>query len=272
MREPSLACTLTAGSATIGARTWIRFSMATLSLTGWPTGPIGSRGPDPIGTPWSPTSAGLYLWVLEQNTAAQAFYRAQGGSCVERELAGPFPGGGYAFSFRYAWPDLPQAARAGLAQPRVGRNRVALVRHQDRCGPRRRRRGTASMWPIPPARHDQLALIRCWRRMTGCGSARTAAMRLPWQARTYERTCSDCGATWRVPRQFVRRHVQGISAFNVGEMSRRPIIRGHPGDAVDWTELNTEVQASMAVGQQSAAFDVCPKCGSDSYTQRPIRS
>jgi ribosomal protein S18 acetylase RimI-like enzyme len=55
-------------------------------------------------------SAGLYLWVLEQNTAAQAFYQAHGGICVERELAGPFPGGGHAFSFRYAWPDLSKLA------------------------------------------------------------------------------------------------------------------------------------------------------------------
>jgi len=55
--------------------------------------------------------AGLYLWVLEQNVAAQAFYQAQGGSSVERELAGPFPGGGYAFSFRYVWPDLSNLAR-----------------------------------------------------------------------------------------------------------------------------------------------------------------
>ena len=55
-------------------------------------------------------STGLYLWVLEQNTAAQAFYGAQGGSCVQRELTGPFPGGGYAFSFRYAWPDLSKLA------------------------------------------------------------------------------------------------------------------------------------------------------------------
>jgi hypothetical protein len=97
-------------------------------------------------------------------------------------------------------------------------------------------------------------------------------MRLPWQARTYERTCSDCGETWQVPRQFARRHVQGISAFNVAQMSRRPIIRGGRGDAVDWTQLNTEVRASMAVGQQSTAFRVCPKCGSERYTQRPIRS
>ena len=55
-------------------------------------------------------STGLYLRVLEQNTAAQAFYAAQGGSRVERELSGPFPGGGYAFSLLYAWPDLSELA------------------------------------------------------------------------------------------------------------------------------------------------------------------
>jgi ribosomal protein S18 acetylase RimI-like enzyme len=49
--------------------------------------------------------SGLYLWVLEQNTAAQAFYAAQGGICVERGIRGPFPGGGTAPAFRYAWPD-----------------------------------------------------------------------------------------------------------------------------------------------------------------------
>jgi ribosomal protein S18 acetylase RimI-like enzyme len=50
--------------------------------------------------------AALYLWALEQNTAAQAFYEAQGGQRVERVIAGPFPGGGYAPTFRYAWPDI----------------------------------------------------------------------------------------------------------------------------------------------------------------------
>lgn len=47
----------------------------------------------------------LYLWVLEQNTAAQAFYASQGGACVGSELRGPFPGGGRATGYRYAWPD-----------------------------------------------------------------------------------------------------------------------------------------------------------------------
>jgi ribosomal protein S18 acetylase RimI-like enzyme len=60
----------------------------------------------------SPRS-GLYLWVLEQNTAAQAFYAANGGACVGREAV-TAPGGkpgrlvGAPAKLRYAW------ARASL--------------------------------------------------------------------------------------------------------------------------------------------------------------
>jgi ribosomal protein S18 acetylase RimI-like enzyme len=50
-------------------------------------------------------SSGLYLWVLKQNTAAQAFYSAMGGAVVSEKLGGPFPGGGRAPVLRYAWPD-----------------------------------------------------------------------------------------------------------------------------------------------------------------------
>lgn len=53
---------------------------------------------------------GLYLWVLEQNVAAQAFYRARGGRCVGRRQV--FSPGGVpgrvnpdVFGLRYAWPD-----------------------------------------------------------------------------------------------------------------------------------------------------------------------
>jgi ribosomal protein S18 acetylase RimI-like enzyme len=45
----------------------------------------------------------LHLWVLDQNTAAQAFYDARGGSRVETQLRGPFPGGGRALGHRYYW-------------------------------------------------------------------------------------------------------------------------------------------------------------------------
>jgi hypothetical protein len=53
---------------------------------------------------------GLYLWVLEQNVDAQAFYEACGARRVERALASP-PGGvasrlnGTPAKLRYAWSD-----------------------------------------------------------------------------------------------------------------------------------------------------------------------
>jgi GNAT superfamily N-acetyltransferase len=50
-------------------------------------------------------SSGLFLSVLEQNSAAQVFYAARGGVNVERRMGGPFPGGGTAPVFLIAWPD-----------------------------------------------------------------------------------------------------------------------------------------------------------------------
>jgi len=55
-------------------------------------------------------SRGLYLWVLEQNSAARAFYEALGAAFAGREPASP-PGGvpgrlhGNPFKLRYAWSD-----------------------------------------------------------------------------------------------------------------------------------------------------------------------
>jgi ribosomal protein S18 acetylase RimI-like enzyme len=57
-------------------------------------------------------SQALYLWVLDQNTAAQAFYDARGGTRMETTLRGPFPGGGMAVGHRYFWPD-PQRLITG---------------------------------------------------------------------------------------------------------------------------------------------------------------
>jgi GNAT superfamily N-acetyltransferase len=57
-----------------------------------------------------PQKSGLYLWVLEQNVGAQAFYEVRRASCVERALVSP-PGGvasritGSPAKLRYAWPD-----------------------------------------------------------------------------------------------------------------------------------------------------------------------
>lgn len=64
----------------------------------------------------SPSSS-LYLWVLEQNSDARAFYAARGGACVERDEVPP-PGGdtarlnGKPMGLRYVWRD-PSILLAG---------------------------------------------------------------------------------------------------------------------------------------------------------------
>jgi GNAT superfamily N-acetyltransferase len=60
-------------------------------------------------------ASGLFLWVLEGNTAAQAFYKARGGQHVGSKTSDA-PGGGTIAAFRYVWPDpsllLSQASSA----------------------------------------------------------------------------------------------------------------------------------------------------------------
>jgi ribosomal protein S18 acetylase RimI-like enzyme len=48
---------------------------------------------------------GLYLWVLEGNASARAFYDARGGRLVDREVTEPPGGGGTIVGLRYVWPD-----------------------------------------------------------------------------------------------------------------------------------------------------------------------
>ncbi|MEV4349709.1 GNAT family N-acetyltransferase [Actinoplanes sp. NPDC049596] len=63
------------------------------------------------------TTGGLYLWVLHQNTAAQAFYEAQGGLRVESALASPPLGDranlvGAPGKYRIHWPDASRLSRS----------------------------------------------------------------------------------------------------------------------------------------------------------------
>jgi len=72
-----------------------------------------------------PERTGLYLWVLEQNVDAQAFYEACGGECVGRDVVSPpsgMPGRltGSPLKLRYVWPKpsvllarLPSGQRSG---------------------------------------------------------------------------------------------------------------------------------------------------------------
>jgi ribosomal protein S18 acetylase RimI-like enzyme len=69
----------------------------------------------------SATSA-LYLWVLEQNVNAQAFYRACGGTCVERApvpAPGEVPGrlNGSPAGLRYVWRDPSALVGSEVASP-----------------------------------------------------------------------------------------------------------------------------------------------------------
>ena len=72
----------------------------------------------------SERGTGLYLWVQEQNVAAQAFYRARGGACVGRDLIAP-PGGlasrlnGSPAKLRYAWTAPAAVRRLGALAPPV---------------------------------------------------------------------------------------------------------------------------------------------------------
>lgn len=63
------------------------------------------------------TGNAIYLWVLEQNSNAQRFYRALGGRCVE-SAAVPPPGGipnrlnGTPNGLRFSWPNAAVVAKA----------------------------------------------------------------------------------------------------------------------------------------------------------------
>jgi ribosomal protein S18 acetylase RimI-like enzyme len=50
----------------------------------------------------------MYLWVLEQNLSAQAFYRARGGAQVERVVCRPpnIPVAGNPYKLRVSWTDV----------------------------------------------------------------------------------------------------------------------------------------------------------------------
>jgi hypothetical protein len=89
-------------------------------------------------------------------------------------------------------------------------------------------------------------------------------MRLPWQAREFERTCADCGYTWRVPRSVARRK-RGISAFSHAPRGTFSAPIGSLDKSVP------EIAASEELSEVSAAYAQCPRCSSERYTQQPVR-
>ncbi len=84
-------------------------------------------------------------------------------------------------------------------------------------------------------------------------------MRLPWQAREFERTCTDCRCTWRVPGSAARRR-RGISAYS-----------HMPRGTYSVPDSAQEIAASEEVSAVDAAYAHCPRCSSDRYVQQPVR-
>jgi hypothetical protein len=88
-------------------------------------------------------------------------------------------------------------------------------------------------------------------------------VRIPWLTREYERTCDDCGCVWRVPKGIAHPHMQGI-----------PMARGGRGLGPDSAAARADAvaEANAQLAERAAAFRRCPKCDSDHYKQRSIRS
>lgn len=79
-------------------------------------------------------------------------------------------------------------------------------------------------------------------------------MHIPGLAQEYERTCQDCGHTWRVPKWAARPHPQGFPMH---------------GSLVTTDQV---VAANAQLAERVAVFRSCPECESEHYKQRAIRS
>ncbi len=69
-----------------------------------------------------------------------------------------------------------------------------------------------------------------------------------------------------MPRSAVRKPITGFGLAPRG----RPVTLGGLDPVVPDSE--PEIAASEAIGEVAAGYAECPKCGSEHYTQRPVRS
>jgi hypothetical protein len=85
-------------------------------------------------------------------------------------------------------------------------------------------------------------------------------MHIPGRTDEYERTCDDCGTSWRVPRHLAK-HVKPlpVSHEDYGRGVGMPYV-----DPADVQEYDRRVELFEA-------YRVCPKCSSQHYSQRPVR-
>ena len=88
-------------------------------------------------------------------------------------------------------------------------------------------------------------------------------MRLPWQAKEYERSCTECGYAWRVPRSAARQRVRSISGISVTAPKTVSVNRA---------ELARQISSISASNEPAELYRQCPKCGAADFTQRALRA
>ena len=91
-------------------------------------------------------------------------------------------------------------------------------------------------------------------------------MGISWFAKEYERTCAECGYSWRVPRSIARRGTRGSSRYRLNATTQRGSL-GQPKEG-DLASLRANLNLRA---EQMEAFRICAKCGIDNFTQRPVR-
>ncbi|MZF89954.1 GNAT family N-acetyltransferase [Streptomyces sp. SID5643] len=121
-------------------------------------------------------SRALYLWALEQNTAAQEFCPSLGGTCVEKASAPP-PAG-----YRPGSPDPPPSSASPGPTPRCSRGPTVGARWRRPGGARRDARHGGRRRPL------RTAARRGRTRMPGDGVPPRAAV-------PAARTASTAGTT-----------------------------------------------------------------------------
>lgn len=87
------------------------------------------------------------------------------------------------------------------------------------------------------------------------------------RASEFRRTCEACGQEWLVPRWAVRPWMRGMPllGLNGGPGARTASAGATMADAASIAASNA------ALAESAGAFHACPKCGSNQYTQRPVR-
>jgi predicted nucleic-acid-binding Zn-ribbon protein len=93
--------------------------------------------------------------------------------------------------------------------------------------------------------------------------ANNGVMAFGFFAREWVRTCDACGYTWRVPRSIARRGIRGMSGISAGGQAISARYSPSGGGAF---QSGIGARAELMEG-----FRLCAKCGTDDFSQRPVR-